>query len=806
MSSKESRLRAISIWFCCLAVTIGSLSSSGISAWAKPATAPTPRPTPEVAVLNVTVITAERAARTLQGLFPRDRVRVDRNANAVIVDGPPDDIQQMRAVVQGIDVRNPDTPTNEVVQLRALKPPALIPRLHDLYPSARIVATSPQTLLIRAVPKDMAEIKALISSLDVPQVSPTPSEQPADAIRVTQSKPRDVARALEKQIPHLKASVSGTSIILVGSTEDIQKAKTLATVIDAPAFGAQYTQVYRLHNIDASSVADLIRRSYTTLHVTVDTDLNAISVLGSAAQQQRIASAISELDAEQSPAPGGALGGIAYGPSNVDVVELNSAMPGQNGSPSTTAQDIANAVQQLMQSMAPDLRISVPANSSEILLAGSPTSIRLAKDVISRLDRPQPLVVLDTEVLEVDENRARNLGLQLGQAVISSTYSEIQPTPDPFTGQPGRISKLQPFTRTAVQFTAVLNLLIQNGNARVLADPRVTTISGHPAHITAGDQLAIITQTGGGVGTPVTQQLQTFNTGVTLDITPQVGPNGAVTVALHPVVNSLEGILNGVPQIATRDTSTVVQLQDNQTVVIGGLIQETMQRSNSKIPLLGDIPLIGKIFQNSDVEARRNELIIVVTPHVLKPGESAPPAPNAVLPVPTPPPLPTLPPGTVLPNGSVPSPHAEPTPIVVPTPSALDASTPRPTPIETPVPTPTAFAATNVYVFGSPPPNTFASDSDAPQIFYVQFSPTVVRSGTPVQVFVVTTSNVRRVTIGIPDYTTSLSQIGNSKWQGSFNFNSSSLFAGQNPVNLPLKAFRGDGSATTIYVPVSVQH
>jgi type II secretory pathway component GspD/PulD (secretin) len=134
--------------------------------------------------------------------------------------------------------------------------------------------------------------------------------------------------------------------------------------------------------------------------------------------------------------------------------------------------------------MASDLHITVPANSAQIVLAGSPQSIRLAKDLIAKLDAAQPLVVLDTEVLEVDENAAHNIGLQLPGASISSTWTEVQPTPNPLNGQPGVLDDLQQLTRTPIQFTAELNLLVQHGNARVLADPRVTTISGHTAPVT----------------------------------------------------------------------------------------------------------------------------------------------------------------------------------------------------------------------------------------------------------------------------------------------------------------------------------
>ncbi|MBV9409155.1 MAG: type II and III secretion system protein, partial [Candidatus Eremiobacteraeota bacterium] len=187
----------------------------------------------------------------------------------------------------------------------------------------------------------------------------------------------------------------------------------------------------------------------------------------------------------------------------------------------------------------------------------------------------------------------------------------------------------QPLTRTPLSFGITLNLLVQSGKGRVLADPRITTISGRTATIRAGDNIAILTTTGGGTGTVATTQLQTFQTGVTLDITPVVNAGNFITVALHPTVNSLAGISNGIPQIATRDTQTTVAMYEDETLVIGGLIQDTTTRTTTKIPLLGDLPLIGRAFRNEELDGQRNELIITVTPHVVRLGAPlpAPPAP-----------------------------------------------------------------------------------------------------------------------------------------------------------------------------------
>ena len=227
--------------------------------------------------------------------------------------------------------------------------------------------------------------------------------------------------------------------------------------------------------------------------------------------------------------------------------------------------------------------------------------------------------------------------------------------------------------------------------------------------------------------------------------------------------------------------------------MIGGLIQEETSRTETSVPIIGDIPLLGRLFRNYSTNTNRNELIIVVTPHILGPG-GAPIIPGPALPsIPTPEPLPTLPPGTVLPSmGSTPEPLG---PIL---------STPIPSSAPLPLPTPTAFAQSNQFRYGSAPSNTYAAQGDPPQIFFALFSPTVLRNGAPVTVSVITTTNVSRVTIGSSGYLTTLSQIAPDKWQAGFDFNAANYPLGAANSSLTLMASRADGAAATIQIPVSI--
>lgn len=333
----------------------------------------------------------------------------------------------------------------------------------------------------------------------------------------------------------------------------------------------------------------------------------------------------------------------------------------------------------------------------------------------------------------------------------------------------------------------------------------------------AGETLNILTTAGGGAGTVATTQVQSFQTGVTLDITPVVNSDDYVTVSLHPSVNTFAGQSNGVPNIQTRDATTTVGLHDGETLVVGGLIEEDKANSAQKIPLLGDLPLIGSLFRDNGLQYTRNELIVTVTPHIVRPGENAQ-FPGPALPaIPTPEPLPTLPPGTTLPTPG-PSrpprpeftPQSQTTPIPAPESLPTSVTTPKPQPEASataePQPLPTAFNQTNQFTYGTAPSNNYADPQAPPQIFYAQVQPTVVRNGQQMTISVITTTNVSRLTFG-PTPTNSqvqLSKIGPGKWQSSFNFSTSGITVTQGNIQFTLAGYTDLGAIATIAVPLSL--
>jgi type II secretory pathway component GspD/PulD (secretin) len=759
---------------------------------------------PAANVFSLSFIAPERAAAILRGLFPDASIRLERASNTLVVSSTASDAQEIRAVVQSLDVRDPREPTVEAVALHNIGPDNVATRLSPLYPHARFTVAGKQSLLVRATAPDLVQIKSLVAALDTPPPPPLGiSPSASEAVKLTQARPADVARAVARTFPRTKVGVAGAAIVLRGAPDDVARAKALIAQLDVPTYDALVSQVYRLRTIDAGSVGNLIARTYPNARVTVDKDLNALSVTAPSGEQARIADAIARLD--------GPLQQSGYGPglpgaqsassgTNFEIVTLRSAIPtqGQGGGGGELTSPIIQALQQLV----PGVRASALSTPGQIALIGDPVSLRIAKDFLAKTDVLPPLVVLDTEVLEIDESVARNIGLLLSQPVISTTFSEVPPVPDPTTGQ-SRLIGLSAVTRTPLSLGAQLNLQIQRGTARVLADPRITTLSGRTATIRAGDTISILTTVGGGVGTYTTTQLQNFQTGVTLDITPLVTADNEVTVALHPIVNSLSGLVNGVPQISTRDTQTTVHLKNNQTLVIGGLIQEDVTRTENKVPLLGDLPLIGGVFRNSQLNSTRNELIIVVTPHVLVDGETVPPQGPPLPSIPTPRPLPTLPASMQLPepSGRVPVPQgsraARPTVAASFAPQRLIAS-PSPAPLTT-----AANGSGGAVTYGQIPPSNVAGPNDAVNIFYAAIEPATLTDGARVRVRAVTTTNAVRASLTIGAFSTTLQATGPGQWATTFPFSRASVL-GQPSPQAVLTAYKSDGTSASIGLQVMI--
>jgi general secretion pathway protein D len=276
--------------------------------------------------------------------------------------------------------------------------------------------------------------------------------------------------------------------------------------------------------------------------------------------------------------------------------------------------------------------VAIDRRLNAIILTGTPDVIDPLIAMIDRLDIPVPSVLLECEIVELSDSAARNIGLDLSPdgsgIVVNGSQSSTSTTS---TGSSGNGYTSHTLNPASAGFTLSANLYAQitEGNGRVLSKPRILAQSGQQASILTGDAIPIFTSiTAANVG--VSSQVNYINVGVNLQIAPRVSSDGVVTSHIFSDVSSVTGYTNNAPQISQRTTSTLASVKDGEAFVIGGLLQDNETTSLSKLPFIGDIPILGKLFQHISTTKAQTNLYIVVTPHIIQPGASSAPPPVGV--------------------------------------------------------------------------------------------------------------------------------------------------------------------------------
>jgi general secretion pathway protein D len=270
--------------------------------------------------------------------------------------------------------------------------------------------------------------------------------------------------------------------------------------------------------------------------------------------------------------------------------------------------------------------IAIDRRLNAIILSGTPEVIAGLKEIIEKLDIPVQSVILETQIVELSDTAARNIGLDLSPggtgAIVQATGASAS------TGTSTQSGPVQ----FGANLAANLYAQIQLGNAKIIAKPRILAQSGQQASILTGDAIPIVTNViVAGAGAVSSQQVNYVNVGVNLQIQPRVSSDGFVTSHIYSEVSSVTQFVNGIPQISQRTASTTATVHDGDSFVIGGLLQDNEIRNLSKLPFIGDLPLIGLLFQHINTSHTQTNLYVVVTPHIVAaPGVSPPTNPIVV--------------------------------------------------------------------------------------------------------------------------------------------------------------------------------
>jgi len=263
--------------------------------------------------------------------------------------------------------------------------------------------------------------------------------------------------------------------------------------------------------------------------------------------------------------------------------------------------------------------VSVDERSGTLVMRDTPDAIAVAAKVIAAHDVPQPEIMLEVEVLEISHDRLSNLGIQFPDSITFST-----PTP---TGglTLGGLRGLTSNDLLVSPLALGINLKLLDTDANILASPRIRARNKEKARILIGDRVPIITNsvtptsTGPGV---VTGSVQYQDVGLKLEFEAQVYNDREVGIRIALEVSSIVKEITGPSgslayQIGTRNANTAVRLLDGETQILGGLISSGDRNAAAKVPGIGQLPVLGKLFSNNSGTNNKTEIVLSITPRIL---------------------------------------------------------------------------------------------------------------------------------------------------------------------------------------------
>lgn len=260
-----------------------------------------------------------------------------------------------------------------------------------------------------------------------------------------------------------------------------------------------------------------------------------------------------------------------------------------------------------------------------LVLKGDPDKVKAALALLARLDLPAPQVTIEAHILDITEGARRAIGVSYDLSPNGNTGKFTLDTPKSQGTFPEMV--FGRLTRDPIQFNAALEAAIQQNRARLLASPKLTVLYNQRARIFIGDEVNYLS---GAQASPSGTTLTTgkVNVGVELNVTAVGNPDGTITMKVNPEVGSLialDTLPNGVtlPRIARRLVQTAVRMRDGETLVLGGLIGETELRSLKKLPILGDLPVLGQLFRFDSRQKDRSELVILLKATIVKETQPA---------------------------------------------------------------------------------------------------------------------------------------------------------------------------------------
>ncbi|HXE96360.1 MAG TPA: type II secretion system secretin GspD [Dongiaceae bacterium] len=443
---------------------------------------------------------------------------------------------------------------------------------------------------------------------------------------------------------HISAFGPGNLLLMVDSAINIRKLHGILQTIDTERTREGLEIIY-LKNASAESAATTVRQWLSgsdgkpggqpaapggsgTTSVLADQRLNALLIFGN----DSIKNAIRELVAKLDVTPPEASSKVnVYYLENTDATEMAKVLDGVVKGISAQATPAPGAgAPQASPFESGKVTITPDKASNSLVIMASPNDYNNLTQVIKKLDRRSKQVFVQVLIAEVSLDKSNDLGVELGVLGGGSPNSSltIAGLYDPLnslstvggiiaTGNNGALTPN--VTAKPLNVTAVLKALDKNGLVNILSTPNILTSDNKEAEINVGENVPFqgaATQSTFGT----TQSVERKDIGINLKIKPQISEGDYVRMDINQEISAVKASKGQAIDLVTtkRSAKTSVVVKDKETVVIGGLIQDSEQETVSKVPLLGDIPLLGWFFKSKNKTRSKTNLVILLTPHIVK--------------------------------------------------------------------------------------------------------------------------------------------------------------------------------------------
>lgn len=466
-----------------------------------------------------------------------------------------------------------------------------------------------------------------------------------------------VLRPLMPQEGHMAAYADSNAIIVSDSRENVQKIIEIIAQLDKTT--QQETEIIKLKYASAEEVVRILNQilkpqgsdkntSEDRVNLVADTRSNSILISGGGLARMKAIVLVAKMDT--------ALESVG----NARVIYLNYA----------NAKDLAPVLSKVSQNMArldsgaggtaaraatgnAGSAIEADEATNALIITAQSEVMEGLQAIIERLDVPRAQVMVEAIIVEVTQGDMKDLGVDFMFADLKGGFGGSNHTgrlggiaqggfntdnEKAVTGLAGALASIPgaiwgglDFKPNGTSFAAILTALESSGETNILSTPSLMTLDNNEASIVVGQEVPFVTgsytSTGGGNNSNPGNPFQTINrknVGITLKVTPHVNEGGQITLKIIQEVSGLAATEQSTVDVVTneRRIETTVNTQDGETIVLGGLIEDDVSEVVSKVPILGDMPLLGRLFKKTKTTVTKKNLMVFIRPTVVRSAEN----------------------------------------------------------------------------------------------------------------------------------------------------------------------------------------